>query len=576
MTVSDASTFDDPYIPLALSVHSTPGAYAVLAGAGVSFGAVPTAWEIVVELAKQVCHVKGDSEAAASLDKDNVSDWFFALTKNPLTYGGLLAEAAPRPEERGAMLRGFFEDVGADGKAVLHEPTAAHRAVARLVANGSVRVIVTMNFDHLFEAALREQGIEPYVISTEQTAKDRPPLHTKKCTVVHLHGSYLDASSMLNTPTELDTYQTHMQSLLSEIVHTHGLLIAGWSAAWDKALRETVMREYRPFYTPAWITPNSLEPKAQEVVEAIGASVLPATADQAFTRLADAVDTLQARSVRHPVTAQVVVDRIKRDLAGKGPAITAHDTFAAEMGRLEDLPALTSNLQTGKDYDERLATVDEACRVAAAATAVLARWGNDETDRWWLDALDQWSRATYLGPSITGRSKFLELPLLVGTRLFYAAGIAAMVGRRHQLLAQLFTRTAVADYQRHGPALTTLAWDARHMNTRRAETNPMRERLAGALADALVVSRKRMDVLWQEFETLRTAAVILTHPDAERRMDAYIVAINRLEDVKRGGVMTCATRSSTKTASSTTLPASPTLTLSARMCASPRSTGPRS
>ncbi|GAC86296.1 hypothetical protein GP2_075_00010, partial [Gordonia paraffinivorans NBRC 108238] len=101
------------------------------------------------------------------------------------------------------------------------------------------------------------------------------------------------------------TYQTHMQSLLSEIVHTHGLLIAGWSAAWDKALRETVMREYRPFYTPAWITPNSLEPKAQEVVEAIGASVLPATADQTFTRLADAVDTLQARSVRHPVTAQL-------------------------------------------------------------------------------------------------------------------------------------------------------------------------------------------------------------------------------------------------------------------------------
>ncbi|NED60956.1 SIR2 family protein, partial [Streptomyces sp. SID10244] len=274
-------------------------------------------------------------------------------------------------------MSGFFEEEGPDGKAVLHEPTAAHHAVARLVANGSVRVIVTMNFDHLFEAALREQGIEPYVISTDQTAKDRPPLHTKKCTVVHLHGSYLDANSMLNTDTELGAYQTHMQTLLTEIVQTHGLLIAGWSAAWDKALRETVMQEYRPFYTPAWITPNDLEPKAQEVVEAIGASVLPATADVAFTRLADAVDTLQARSVRHPVTAQVVVDRIKRDLAGEGPAITAHDTLAAELGRLDELPELTSNLLIGDDYDERLATVDEACRVAAAATAVLARWGSD-------------------------------------------------------------------------------------------------------------------------------------------------------------------------------------------------------
>lgn len=535
MTVSDASAFDDPYIPLAFSVHSTPGAYAVLAGAGVSFGSVPTAWDIVLDLAKQVCGLDGDTATAASLDKDNVSDWFRDRTGKTLTYGGLLAEAAPRPEERGAVLRGFFQDEGPDGKPVLHEPTGAHHAVARLVANGSVRVIVTMNFDHLFEDALKKQGIDPYIISTDQNAKDRPPLHTKRCTVVHLHGSYLDASSMLNTDTELGAYQTHMQSLLTEIVRTHGLLIAGWSASWDKALRETVIREYPPFYTPAWITPNELEPEAQEVVETIGASVLSATANAAFTRLADAVDTLQAHSVRHPVTAQVVVDRIKRDLSGGGPAITAHDTFTAELGRLDDLSELTSNLFIGEDYDERLATIDEASRVAAAATAVLARWGNDETDRWWLDALDQWSRATYLGPSISGRSKFLELPLLVGTRLFYAAGIAAMVGRRHQLLTQLFTRTAVADYQRRGPARTILAWDARHANTRRAVTNPMREQLAGVLADALGVSKKRMDVLWQEFETLRTAAVILTHPNARHQMDAYIGASNRLDDVKRGG-----------------------------------------
>ncbi|NED62767.1 hypothetical protein G3I15_17750, partial [Streptomyces sp. SID10244] len=129
----------------------------------------------------------------------------------------------------------------------------------------------------------------------------------------------------------------------------------------------------------------------------------------------------------------------------------------------------------------------------------------------------------------------MELPLLVGTRLFYAAGIAAMVGRRHRLLTQLFTRTAVADYRRSGSARTMLAWDARHMSRLRAVTNPMRERLAGVLADALGVSSKRMDVLWQEFETLRTAAVILTHPNAGHQMDTYIAASNRLDDVKRGG-----------------------------------------
>ena len=110
-----------------------------------------------------------------------------------------------------------------------------------------------------------------------------------------------------------------------------------------------------------------------------------------------------------------------------------------------------------------------------------------------------------------------------------------MVGRRHPLLTQLFTRTAVTNYRSRGSALTVLAWDARHANTRRAVTNPMREQLAGVLADALGVSNKRMDELWQEFETLRTAAVILTHSDARHQMDAYIGASNRLDDVKRGG-----------------------------------------
>lgn len=46
---------DDLYLPLAFSMYSTPGAYAVLAGAGVSIGAkLPTAWDIVVDLAQQL------------------------------------------------------------------------------------------------------------------------------------------------------------------------------------------------------------------------------------------------------------------------------------------------------------------------------------------------------------------------------------------------------------------------------------------------------------------------------------------------------------------------------------------
>jgi hypothetical protein len=48
-------TADDPYLPLAFSLASNPGACAVLAGAGVSKGAgLPSAWDIEVDLVRKI------------------------------------------------------------------------------------------------------------------------------------------------------------------------------------------------------------------------------------------------------------------------------------------------------------------------------------------------------------------------------------------------------------------------------------------------------------------------------------------------------------------------------------------
>ena len=504
MTDSAGAGTDDPYLPLAFSMHSTPGAYAVLAGAGVSFGAVPTAWEIVVDLAQRVCRVRGDEATAATLDGDTVEDWFAATFNRPLTYSGILAEVAPAPHERGAVLREFFEPSDANGSAALPEPTAAHRAIARLVAAGTVRVIVTMNFDHLFEAALREVGVEPVVVATDAAAEGLPPLHTVECCVVHLHGSYRDASSMLNTDDELGTYKTHMHALLRHIVGSHGLLIAGWSAQWDHALRDTLRGNYRPFCTSAWINPSPLKGDAREVAAALGARAFEATADEAFTRLADAVTAMRIRRARHPMTAGVIVDRIKRDLSGAQPAITAHDTFAAETGRLEGLDALNLtqfHLKDRSAYDALVTQIDEGCTVPVAATAT-------DTDRWWLPVIEQWAHVT----RASGHTMALELPTLVATRLVYAAGLGAIAANRYDTLARIFTVPTVDDrLDRSLLALTD--WARQHGETSESVRGPMRERFAETVRDALGLSQARFDAVWQDFEVLRMTAQIMTDPE---------------------------------------------------------------
>ncbi|MCK8615331.1 SIR2 family protein [Gordonia sp. C13] len=511
MTDSAGTGIDDPYLPLAFSMHSTPGAYAVLAGAGVSFGAVPTAWEIMVNLAQRVCRVRGDEAVAATLTGDTVEDWFVATFNKPLTYGGILTEVAPGQHERGAVLREFFEPTDASGAAALPEPTAAHRAIARLVAAGTVRVIMTMNFDHLFEAALREVGVEPVVVATDSAAKGLPPLHTMECCVVHLHGSYRDANSMLNTDDELGTYKPHMDALLRDIVGSHGLLIAGWSAQWDHALRDTLRGNYRPFYTSAWINPSPLRGDAHDVATALGALAFEATADEAFTRLADAVTAMRTRKARHPMTAAVIVERIKRDLAGAQPAITAHDTFAAETGRLEGLDALNLtrfHLDDRNAYDALVAQIDEGCTVPVAATATLARWGTDDTDRWWLPVIEQWAHVT----RASGHTRALELPTLVATRLVYAAGLGAIAANRYDTLARIFIVPTVDDrLDRSLLALTD--WARQHGETSESVRGPMRERFAETVRDALRLSQVRFDAVWQEFEVLRMTAQIMTTPE---------------------------------------------------------------
>lgn len=163
MSVSDRSlvgvTTDDPYLPLAFSLASSPGAYAVLAGAGVSKGAgLPSAWDIEVDLVRQIAQ---RDKTTVVIDGNNAEDWYADNYGKKLAYSSVIEEVAYTSHERQALLRKYFESPGRSGDedqtSIPTPPSAAHRAIAQLVEAGIIRVIVTMNFDRLFEQALTER-----------------------------------------------------------------------------------------------------------------------------------------------------------------------------------------------------------------------------------------------------------------------------------------------------------------------------------------------------------------------------------------------------------------------------------
>ena len=83
--------------------------------------------------------------------------------------------------------------------------------------------------------------ISPTVISTTDAIKGAIPLTHTRCSIIKVHGDYLD-TRIKNTPSELAQYNRELDLLLDRIFDEFGLTVCGWSAEWDAALRAALER----------------------------------------------------------------------------------------------------------------------------------------------------------------------------------------------------------------------------------------------------------------------------------------------------------------------------------------------
>lgn len=505
----------DALLTLAFSIRANPGAYALLLGAGVSApSGVPTAWGVLEDLTSRVADLSGEEP------EDSVA-WYESRYGQPARYETLLEKLAPTPLERQRLLRGYFEPSAAELESGDKAPTAAHRAIARMVRSGSVKVIVTLNFDRLTEQAVRAEGVEPTVVASPADIEGLAPLHTLDCCIIHLHGDYLSPTSMLNTVSELESYSPATSKLLRRILEDYGLIIAGWSSTYDPALRAAIAEGYPTRLTLAWIEPGQPRNEAVELRTLKKGLLLATDADAGFGTLADAVEALTVRESRHPLTVPVAVETAKRELSGRQVAIGLHDTLNRELNRLHEhrdfhLSAHQSDQPYG-GYVAMVGRVEEAARVGCALVSTLAYWGDAATDDWWSNELARFSTRS----RGSGLVKLLALKLIAGSALFYSAGVAATARRRYDLLARIF-RTRQPDPYRaeHELLATVLGADAAY-----AEAGDGGIRLHAlvrpVLRESLSLSDEALSETWQVFEVLRLAIATMDGARFGARLASY-------------------------------------------------------
>ena len=112
------------------------------------------------------------------------ADWYRAQADKEPNYSDVLDALSSSPDERRAVLHRYIEPTEEDLREGRKIPTKAHHALAWLVKEGFVRVILTTNFDRLMENGLREAGIEPTVIRSEDDLSGAVPLIHSRCYAV--------------------------------------------------------------------------------------------------------------------------------------------------------------------------------------------------------------------------------------------------------------------------------------------------------------------------------------------------------------------------------------------------------
>ncbi|UPJ79481.1 SIR2 family protein [Bradyrhizobium sp. 183] len=426
----------DPITQLAFSMFENKGVYALLLGSGLSRSAgIPTGWEITLDLVRRVALAQG---------VENQSDWAVWYREQNGTdpdYSALLAELAISAAERRSILHSYIEPDDEDRAEGKKLPTAAHHAIAGLVRDGYVRVIVTTNFDRLLENALREIGVEPTVVTSVDTLLGAEPITHSACYVLKLHGDYKDAR-ILNTDEELAAYPPQYDGLLDRIFDEHGLLVCGWSGDWDDALRAALLRVPSRRYPAFWGIRGKPGSGADAIISQRKAVILPITdADDFFVTLGERVKTLAETRKQSPLTIDLLVGSVKRYIARPEFRIRLDEVITQEANKLFDRLGVKELSPQGSwsvdEFRRRLKVYEAATEPLAKAFGILGRWGDDTELATVADTIrGVVARANEVG---SGLNVWLGLRTYPAVLLMTAYGLGLVRAERWKILHDLFS-----------------------------------------------------------------------------------------------------------------------------------------
>lgn len=424
---------------LSFSVEANQGVYALLLGSGISYSSgIPTGWGVLKELCRRIMLVDGSEE------QDEIK-WYEEKFGIPPLYDEVIGMLAKTSSERNGLLKEFFEPTEEDLKEGRKVPTAAHKAIAELVKQGYIKVIVTTNFDRLTEQALDEFNVQYQTLYHESDIEGMKPLAHADCTILKIHGDYRD-TRFKNITDELESYSTNLSVLLQHIFDDYGLIVSGWSAEWDTALRDIIKSVKGRRYSWYWHSfSETINEKAEELINFRDANLIidSGGADHFFREIKETVFSISKLKKINPESTQIKIKRLK-DYIQNGNESAIRDLFTNESRDvINKINKFDSNQEETMELMKQcIEEIKVIVKPISVLSSILAFYGKgDYQERLLIETLERFTSIK----NSDGRVSLLGLKQLPLQAIFYSMGVSLTMRRKYKLLDEIMMKPKVRD-----------------------------------------------------------------------------------------------------------------------------------
>jgi len=255
-----------------------------------------------------------------------------------------------------------------------------------------------------------------------------------------------------NTPEELAQYSKELDGYIDRIFEDFGLIICGWSAEWDKALRDALYRRKNRRFSTYWTVRGQICDEAVRLSNHLNAEkVTIKGADEFFSTLFDNIDAIRKFSKFHPLSADLAVAKVKKYLPEEKYSIKLHEMVKEELDRvcLElSSDRFKTNLQaklTLKFYIKRIHEYEELMRTLIKILITLVYYDNGRNIILITDTIERvlQTQRFYGNVSLVNLQRY---PVIL---LFKSIGVISVKLNNYNILSTVLLKTRYNGYSSH-------------------------------------------------------------------------------------------------------------------------------